>query len=337
MHSTILALTTSFALTTLLLMPIGCGDDADDAGGAGEAQIPCDVDADCPAPPCNFSFCISGFCSAPSAGPDAADEEADQVDGDCMLIGCRGGEYGTFPDSGDPPPDPNLNDCMVPSCFDGEAIMQQAGAGTACEVADVGPGVCQATGECTCTPTNANDDHFVDPVNGVDMASQGGAAGGCAFRTVAFALTQANREVVLAPGDYVPSEAEVFPWVLEGRRRITCPSSDDTTSPARIAGEGMFEGVGMASIVFNGDENELDGCDVDGGGTNTGALIVVNSVAENENDEHVIRNADVHDSTGDGILVTASGSRVEVSDSQIRNNGAEGIEFAGPNPIGELE
>jgi hypothetical protein len=123
-----------------------------------------------------------------------------------------------------------------------------------------------------CTPANAAADHYVDPINGVDDTMHGRGPGGCALKTLTFALTRASDQIFLS-GNARAISGETFPLVLTGKQRIECRATTDS-----IVGNGQYSApnlTGTATMVFKGTANNLTGCAVGGGvATVTAGLFV---------------------------------------------------------------
>jgi len=300
-------------MAAALSLPLGCGDDDAGTGGAGgDDRIPCERTADCEDNnSCTFDNCIlpEGFCTfRPVDGPDP---DAEQTDGDCMEIICDDGESVTANDDDDPPDDPNNDDCIEPICVEGAAVDGNLDAGDNCDF-NGDRGVCDGAGVCSCQAPNVLADHFVDPVNGTDDPAFGGAPGACAYRTITYALTQAEGTIELAFGTY-DATLETFPIVLQGERKLEC-DRDDMDNRGTITGSGAYMGGTSATIVVAGASNDVDNCELDGNGGDT--VVLVTTLGQG-NDQHEIDDCDLHNAT-DGVVVEAMADEADVRNSILR-------------------
>jgi len=297
-----------------LSLPLGCGDDetAATSGAGGDDRIPCERTTDCDdGNSCTFDNCIlpEGYCTfRPVSG---ADPEAEQTDGDCKEIVCNGTESVEVDDDDDPPNDPDGEDCIEPICVEGAAQEGNLDAGDRCDIGE-NRGVCDGVGVCSCQAPTVNDRHFVDPVNGTDDPAFGGAPGGCAYRTLTYALTQAEGVVELAFGTY-DSTNETFPIVLQGNRKIDC-DRDDMNNRGSITGSGDHMGT-SAVIVIAGASNDIDDCELDGGGA-ADVVVLVTTLGQG-GDQHEIDDCDLHGAT-DGVVVQAMADETDVRNSTLR-------------------
>lgn len=305
----------------------GCGDDGSGTGGSGASSgAPCDRDADCENTDCSFGFCISGFCEFQQAD-DGPAPGAEQTDGDCMSIDCAAGELVTAI-ANDPAEDPDGSDCMVPSCDAGDNVMIADELGSGCD-AGSGSGVCDSAGVCSCEILTEGDAiAYVDPDNGQDIATNGGAQGSCAFATIEYALTQAPGEIRLPAQDFTITE----PLVLTGAQRLNCRFDDQNNVRTRLLGHAAYGATDSAAVVFEGMANAIDDCEIDlqGGGT---AAVIVASAAMGV--PHVIDDSILGNSGGDGVRV--DGNNVQITDSNIHDNATNGVSFVQLDATANLE
>jgi hypothetical protein len=304
----------------------GCGDDGGGTGGSGASSgEPCDRDSDCDNTDCTFGFCISGFCENQQAD-DGPAPGAEQVDGDCMSINCKAGELVTE-NAADPAEDPDGSDCMIPSCEQGENVMVADELGSGCDAGN-GSGICDDAGVCSCEILPAPDNvAWVDPDNGQDVATNGGAPGSCAFATVEYALTQATGEIRLPPQDFTLTET----LVLTGEQFINCAFDDQNNVRTRLLGSGTY-GSDTAAVAFEGTRNGIDDCEIDLQNAGTAAVIVTSTAM---GVPHFVDDAIIRNSGGDGIRV--DGGNVEVTDSTIQDNAGVGLSFTPLDATGNLE
>lgn len=308
----------------------GCGgDDPAPGGGGGDAKA-CTREADCDdGNGCTFDFCISGFCDHSNVSNGTTDPEAEQTEGDCLVVACQDGASATIPDD-DPPDDDVGDDCMVPICADGAADMGPREAGEFCSQGE-GPGVCDEAGTCSCTPPTPQSTVFVDPVAGTDDESHGGAWGACAYRTLDYALQHAEGTIVV-PNVVFTSADVSFPIVLTARQRLRCDYDDNEGTFTVFSGSGAY-GAGTATIAFEGARNRLERCGVDAQGGS--AAVVVTSVAESENQPHEIVDGDVTGGADHGVRV--DGSRLYLRGNDIHDNPGTGVDFTGDDVSAYLE
>ena len=317
-----------FPMLALTLMPLGggCGgDDAPAGAGGGDAKS-CERESDCDdGNGCTYDFCVgtapNRYCDHSVVSNGQTDPEAEQVDGDCLVLACEDGESVTLA-ADDPPDDGVDDDCMVPICSDGSADMGPVDAGEFCSQG-AAPGVCAGAGTCSCSPPSPQATVFVAPVNGTDAARHGGAWGSCAYRTLDYALQHAEGTIVV-PNMVFTSAEVTFPIVLNTRQRIRCSYDDNEGTFTVFSGSGAYGG-GSATIAFEGARNRLERCGVDAaGGT---AAVVVTSVAESDNQPHEITDGDVTGATDQGIRV--DGSRLYLGGNDIHGNAGSGLGFTG--------
>jgi hypothetical protein len=301
---------------TALTLGWGCGDDGGGTGGSGGQGVPCDSDADCEDDnECTFEFCISqGVSDQKVCSFELADEGpapgAEQTDGDCMSIDCVSGEVVTVTTASDPADDPNGQDCMVPACEEGTNVMVPEETGDNCDAGN-GNGVCDDVGTCSCNILAGMDGvAFVDPDNGQDIPSNGGANGSCAFATIEYALTQAPGEIRLPLQAFTVTEA----LVLTGTQWLNCAFDQDNNTRTQLSGSGPY-GLGSAAVAFEGDRNGIDDCDIDASGATS--VVVVTSSAVGA--PHFIDDAILANATGDGV--TIDGNNLDLTDTAIQNNG----------------
>jgi hypothetical protein len=310
----------------------GCGDEG--AGTTGEApKIPCsDADECDDENPCTFDFCLSDaigdtqkYCSNPTidSGPNPEEE---QTEGDCRSNNCVAGVATDEIDTSDAPEDPNGEDCMVSVCdMAGNPGQIPREAGQDCNNFS---GVCDAAGVCGCTAPSPTDRHVVDPVNGQDIPTNGGAFGDCAYQTLTYALTQAEGDIFVVPGEYSAANGETVPFVLTGGQALECLSFD--------GGDVRFVGTGGASVfTFSGSNNALlafneNECIVEGGGA-TSCISVTNGGA---GDGHGLLGVDISGCTN-GIAVS-DGGLIQVFENSIHTN-TTGISILGADAEGNIE
>jgi hypothetical protein len=183
-----------------------------------------------------------------------------------------------------------------------------------------------------CTAPAANDLHYVDPINGMDLPNHGGVTGSasfgaCAYKTLTYALSQTTQaQIALASGEYDAASGETFPIVLTGNQSILCqyPTPQNVT----IKGKGTYAKIGIAvTIAFEGVTNQIYGCTIDGGG-GIGYCVDVNSQGNaTGSGNHGLYGATVQNCGGNAVNVETTGGGLTVS-STIITNSLDGIGFA---------
>jgi len=314
----------ALSLFVLFAVPWGCGGDDDGAGLNKPVKQgkPCEQEKDCADDdPCTYEFCIDAHCEI-STIDNGEQPGAEQVSGDCLSINCKSGKVTTEP-ANDPPEDEGA-DCTVPACNEGEVVQIARDIGESCAQND-GSGVCDADSMCVCSPVD-DGPRYVNAALGVDDDQHGGGSGACAYATLTYAIAQAPRRIRLAAGEYSANTGETLPFVLTQNQRLSCydEGADDV---AVLSGEGAYNTT-TATVVFEGAQNQLQDCGVDGGGTAEHAVLVVGAP---ENDGHEIffsdiRNADV------GVSITGAGSQLSIGESSVHDNATAGLAWdAGKN------
>jgi hypothetical protein len=303
----------------------GCGADPLPAGGSGVQGQPCEQEVDCETGnPCTHGFCFTGTCDVKPI-LDGAKPGAQQVAGDCLSINCAAGETVTEPDDDDAPEDDGA-DCMVPACEGGALTEIPAEAGESCA-----SGVCDAGGVCSCAAPDPGAPQFVDPGQGTDDPMHGGAPGPCAYRTLTYALAQAQGSIRPAPGEYSVATGETLPFVLSGSQRLRCYDEESQTS-ATLSGSGTST-TGTATVVLSGVQNQLEGCIIAGGGADQ--CVVVTGDGSN-GDGHELAFSDIS-GCDSGVVVSGAGNAVRLHDAAIHDNVTAGVSFSGGDKSGVIE
>jgi len=315
-----------FVLFATALSFVGCEEEpGGSSGSAGNQGKPCDREEDCDDEnSCTYEFCVDGSCTDDVLN-GVEDPDAEQVDGDCQMNGCQEGTPAVLPDN-EPPEDPDQGDCVVKECMDGAAMDVLRPSGDGCFFNNM-DGVCNAAGACSCTPNAPTDEHFVDPVNGTDSATNGGRYGGCAFKTLSYALSVAEGPIRVPSGLYTSMSGESPPYVLSGTQDILCENFD--SMPVILRGGGSFSGT-TTVIALTGTANLVDNCVIEASGAASG--IAISSVATVE---HEIDNVNVSGATT-GIAILATGNEVRVQDSNIHDNGT-GLQWLGMAKSGNID
>jgi hypothetical protein len=120
----------------------------------------------------------------------------------------------------------------------------------ACNLTSAAPSV-TATFACPSVGSTA----YVDHTNGVDDTSHGGAAGNCAFKTLAYALANTSGNISLLSTDTFPGGVAGEPnsYTLNGTQGLTCNGATF-----------KYQGTLNELIVLNGTANRLYLCTLDG-------------------------------------------------------------------------
>lgn len=169
------------------------------------------------------------------------------------------------------------------------------------------------------TPANATV-YYVNPTLGQDQAGAG-AGEGTPFRTITYALQQANPGsiIVLAPGTYTVDTGEVFPLTL--KPRVTLRGNPATKGQTvSIIGGDTFSSSSFgrqSATIVTAPDSRINGVSVTNPKTRgTGVWV--------ESTNPVIENSTFKGSFREGIFVTGSGTPT-VKDSVFTQNSANGI------------
>ncbi len=264
----------------------------------------------------------AGAARSPEPVPDATIASVDTPDGAVPPGPDAEGGTRESPDSSlDSTPDASL-DSSADSSLDASPVATDAADG-ASPTPEAG---LDAAPEATapdatapdaghCPAASAAGDAYVDGARGVDDDSHGGGPGGCAYKTITFALTLATRNISVAAGTYSAAHGETMPLVLTGRQGILCAS-------ATIAGQAQYESS-RAVVVFDGTANALDGCAVVGDDL-PGDCVFVES--DGTKSGHLIESAEVSHCGDYGVRI--GGTLVEIQSSSFHDSGT-GISWSG--------
>jgi hypothetical protein len=165
---------------------------------------------------------------------------------------------------------------------------------------------------------------YVDPDVGTDAPGFGIGFGRCAYRTLTYALMRETGEISLAQGTYSAASGEALPFVLRGVQQISCQGSGGT-----LLGKGRYFPRGIdATVVFEGYENDVFGCSIDGNGQPGVCIDVVasGSVASSNR----VLDIDVGKCGDVGIQIEANVARMDVGSSKIHDNRI-GVSWLGAN------
>src|SRR5262249_34695920 len=147
-----------------------------------------------------------------------------------------------------------------------------AGTGT-CGVTMSQPHVVGAgfVGKCVAAPSAT---HYVDHANGTNDTEHGGGTGTCAYKTLAYALSQATGTISLVAGDTFQNAVggEATPFALTGSQKLVCNGATFTTPMNMSFTSGL--------INLQGTNNSVSGCNFVGAGLNVtgnGSCMIVKS------------------------------------------------------------
>jgi hypothetical protein len=206
-----------------------------------------------------------------------------------------------------------------------------------------GLGQCSSTQYCDGTgpscvacplPASASALHFVDPAYGTDDANHGGAYGHCGYKTLTYALAHATGQIALQTATYSPSSGETFPIVLKGQQALLCKFT--TASPATIQGKAKYDKIQISvSVAFEGTQNSLFNCIINGGG-GTGYCVDVFSSGSAFPQTHLISTADIGNCGGSAVQVESGTGNLSVQSSTLRNS-LLGVFWAGSNAGGTMQ
>jgi hypothetical protein len=160
----------------------------------------------------------------------------------------------------------------------------------------------------SCVPASATATQFVDPLLGTDDNQHGGASGSCAYKTLTYALGQADGVISLAASAY-QAPSETLPFTLNGAQSLKC-------NGATLRGAGGTNGV---TVQLSGEHNALDSCIVDGSSAGT-ICIYVDSTPTTM---HTITACTVTRCGGTGIYV--AGGPTTIASSTVSNVALDGI------------
>jgi len=174
--------------------------------------------------------------------------------------------------------------------------------------------------------------HFVDQANGTDDVNHGGNYGACGYKTLTYALAHTTGQIALQAGVYSPA-TEAFPIILKQNQQLLCQYL--ITAPVTIQGKGFSTDIGnRASVVFEGIQNALVGCNIDGGG-GTGYCVDIITSGKNSIEVHGVYDGDIRNCGGTAIKVNEDVSYVSI-DGNLIHNSLIGTFWAGNNSAGDM-
>src|SRR6266542_2421713 len=177
-------------------------------------------------------------------------------------------------------------------------------------------------------PATTSELHYVDPMYGTDDANHGGAYGHCGYKTLTYALAHATGQIALRTATYSPQSGETFPIVLRGQQALLCNFSN--ASPATIQGKGKYDKILIdVSVAFEGTQNSLYNCVIDGGGGN-GYCLDVFSSGSTFPQTHIVTGANIGNCGGTAVLVENGRNNLSIQSSTLHNS-LVGVFWAGSN------
>jgi hypothetical protein len=184
----------------------------------------------------------------------------------------------------------------------------------------------------SCPGPGIGELHFVDPANGTDDLNHGGNFGSCGYKTLTYALAHATGQIALQTATYSPS-TETFPIVLHGVQQILCQYT--TASPATISGKGLYTPIEEnISVAFEGTQNALFSCVVNGGG-GIGYCVVVNSNGSAFPQTHAIEGSNIGNCGGSAVEIEDNMSNISIDNSTLHDS-LLGTFWAGTNTGGNM-
>lgn len=270
----------------------GCDSDGDTTSGAG-GGVAAGGSGGMPAAT-GGTECVSGA---------ECDDGNACTDDTCIVAECQ---YSIVADGVTPATvsDPDPDDCFIPQCLTG-TLTDVAATGSACALAAGGVGVCDAEGVCSCAAPGPTAAHYVDPIDGVDDATHGGAAGSCAFKTLTYALEQSQGDIHVAPGTYSTAMGETLPFVLGDFDRIFCEEVGGQRP--LLTGKGTY--ATWSSVVeMTGAETAVIDCDIVGTGNPTYCVDMVGAALPST--PLILKGSDVSGCLN-GVRLGATGRLVE--------------------------
>jgi len=227
--------------------------------------------------------------------------------------------------------DPAPNDCLKPMCVAG-VLSEIVDAGAACTMAGDVPGICDAQASCGCSNPDPTAPHYVDPVNGTDDTAHGGGPGACAYQTLTFALTEAQRDIHLFPATYSANNGETLPFTLGDDQHVIC--DEVSGNRATLLGKGFFPSSSSGVISMSGDHSGVTGCTIVGTGTPTycinalanGTLIEDSDVSGCLNGTRygtTIRNNRFHNNSLSGVFLQTPFGNVTITNNSFESNGTD--------------
>jgi hypothetical protein len=167
----------------------------------------------------------------------------------------------------------------------------------------------------TCVPQSSSQTVYVDPTSGMDDAMHGALPGGCAFKTLTYALAHSSGRINLALATY-EAPAETLPFALTGTQSIDC-DPNATGNRATLHGAGSYMGdSNSATVYFAGTGNALYNCilKVFSAGGNNCLNVHSNGTAPGG---HLAQNCDIGQCSGtagagNGVVVINGGDHMTV-------------------------
>jgi hypothetical protein len=172
--------------------------------------------------------------------------------------------------------------------------------------------------DCKASSTSAV--HYVDHANGTDDANHGGASGGCAYKTLSYALSQATGSVSLVAGDTFPGgvAGETLPYSLLGTQGILCNGAKLTWSSSA-----SYNGI----VSIAGTLNKVDSCVIDGASLGGDCFVVLTSGSSTG---HVVSANTIKNCANGAVDVHIGVTNLNFTGNTFVNN-FDGITFDGNN------
>jgi hypothetical protein len=138
----------------------------------------------------------------------------------------------------------------------------------------------------------------------------------------------------LQTATYSPQSGETFPIVLKGQQALLCKFT--TTSSATIQGKGLYTGSYVnVSVAFEGTQNALYDCIVNGGG-GLGYCVEVNSSGTSTIQSHYISSSNIGNCGGTAVLVDQNFGNLSVVNSTLHDSQL-GVFWVGTNAGGSMQ
>jgi hypothetical protein len=168
---------------------------------------------------------------------------------------------------------------------------------------------------------------------GTDDTNHGGAYGRCGYKTLTYALAHATGQIALQTAVYSAQSGETFPIVLTGTQQLLCKYT--TANPATIQGKAQYTRIFInVSVAFEGTQNALFDCKIDGGG-GSGYCVDVFSSGLAFPQTHSFTNVDIGNCGGTAVLIESGVNNVSVANSRIHDS-LVGTFWAGSNTGGSM-
>ena len=277
---------------------------------------------------CEAGGPVDATVDAPAPTPDAESSEG-LTDGagpsDASADGPADGASDGSPSDGSPsdgsPSDGSPSDGASDASSDG-AVEASFDAGDA--TAEAGPSP-DAGDASTCPPVSAAAGAYVNLKSGVDDDAHGGGPGGCAYKTITYALAHSDGKILVAKGTYSVAAGETLPLVMTGHQGIYCTN-------VTISGQGAYPSASAshAAVVLTGTANVVNACSFVGSDLAGSCLLVASTGA---GAGHVLENLDATQCGSAAVRV--EGSVVAIDQGYFYGNDW-GVVWSGTTPTGSM-